>query len=1183
MSIVQRSLAILSVVVLCLMGLASPPLSASTPTGSTLVRLSATDYDLALALAAPVLNYGSFVMLDLAGADFARLRATGLSYQLYDQPFTLRLGEQSFDPLVGLPHLPAGWDKVAADGPDLHLVQFAGPTKAEWLDRLRKDGLEIVQYIHPFTYVVWGDPAALDKSKAASSVRWTGDFYPAFRVLPKWRTLPDEPVQVSVLLYRGADTDTALHRIEALGGQANGRGVLNDIFEIAGFTISGARLQAAAQVPGVYSIQRAPAGGGLRGEMSDQINVNNHDASNLAFPGYQAWLSGVGLSGSGVIIANVDSGVDNNHADLVNRFVACSGTTCGGDASSSHGTHTAGIMAADGTSGATDSYGFLRGLGMAPGANLVEQIYDPTYSYPNGMLMLMTDSYNNGASLSGNSWGPSGTPQGYDADTMQVDIGVRDADPNTPGNQPLNYILSFMNGNGGYQTQGTPDEAKNILTIGSTKMQTSGGAQILQIDDLSPNTAHGPALDGRTIPHLVAPGCSVDSTVPGGHGLMCGTSMASPHVSGAVALFIEYYRNLFGVDPSPALVKAAFLPVAHDLVGHLDADGRSLGHPFDYKQGWGRLDAQAVVDPDLPVLYFDNPAILDNTGEEWVETLLAADAGQPLRLMLVWTDAPGHGLGGTTPAWNNDLDLVVEAGGNTYRGNNFGPDGWSQPGGVADGKNNTEGLFLGPTASGSLTIHVVASNINSDGIPNQGDATDQDFSLVCYNCISRADFALSVQPDTFKVCSPHLVTGTIQVGQILSYPHDVTLAVLDVPADVTASASPVVVTPPGEAVLSLSVGDVTAGGEYTLTISGKAEVDRVHTVPVHLAVTAGLSDAPLLVSPADGALGLPARDLALTWEPLPQVEGYHLQVDTDPGFVSPLVDVADIPDSAYTLTFALEPATCYFWRTAGENGCGPGPWASPFRFTSGVLDTALAGDVETGAGNWRPVQVGPGAFADETAQIWWRIGSDYFNGDTGWSIHDVQIGASMLLLPAPLVLAISPGSGSPGSETPVTISGQSFQPAPVVMLGSTPLLSVTYASSTTLAAVVPAGLAPGIYDLMVVNRDCQAGVLAGAYGACDLPQGSFESDSPVALGQPMHFTATITGTGPLTYTWDFGDGVGTGVGNSPVYTYPTPGDFVVSLRVEGPCGSQIVTGTVTVGGALRRLYLPLVWKQRPGS
>ena len=510
-------------------------------------------------------------------------------------------------------------------------------------------GWNIVQYIHPFSYVVWGDSTARSSVESAEIVRWTGPFAPAYRVLPKWRNLPAPPQQVTVLMYRGADTDAVVADLEALGGELESRNVLNQTFEIAGFMLPGNALQQASRISGVYSIQLVPTDGGLRSEMSDQVCANNVGPTNLAFPGYLTWLTGIGLDGNGVIIANVDGGIQQTHPDLVNRMISCTGTTCGGSASSSHGTHTAGIMAADGTSGTLDTFGFLRGLGVAPGASLVEQVYSPYFQWPNGMLMLMTDSYNNGASLSGNSWGPAGSPLGYDDDTMQVDIGVRDADPNAAGNQPLTYVLSIMNGYGGISSQGTPDEAKNIFTIGSTKMQTSVGTQILQINDLSNNSAHGPALDGRLIPHMVAPGCYVDSATSGnGYTTMCGTSMASPHVSGAVGLFIEYYRSLSGYvsDPSPALIKAAFLPVAHDLAGNVDADGVIMGHPFDDRQGWGRMDLEAVVDPLLNARYFDNPVVFDNTGEEWV-VLLAADVPtEPLRIMLVWTDAPGHGLGG---------------------------------------------------------------------------------------------------------------------------------------------------------------------------------------------------------------------------------------------------------------------------------------------------------------------------------------------------------------------------------------------------------------------------------------------------------------------------------------------------------------------------------------------------------
>jgi subtilisin family serine protease len=687
-------------------------------------------------------DYGSFRWIVVAEGNLAALPDLDRASQVLPRPYDLDLGGVVFDPLESQPSVPQG-RAPAADREDLYMVQMVGPSRATWLEGLEGADLRVVQYIHPFTYVVWGLPEALDSIQSAVGVRWAGAFDPAFRVLPRWRDLGAEVVGVRILIYRGANVDAVIRGVEALGGLSRGTRVVNDTWVIVGFDLAGDALSQAAAVAGVYSIQLVPTDGGLRGEMSNQINVNEHDLGLIAFPGYLDWLDAAGLDGSGVVIANIDSGVQEDHPDLVSRFLPCSGTTCGGGTSSPHGTHTAGIMAADGISGTTDGAGFLRGLGVAPGAEMIEQLYSPFFLDPGGMLLLMEESHANGAEVSGNSWGPSGSPRGYDDDTLQVDIGVRDADPQTPGNQGLNYILSIMNGYGGTSSQGTPDEAKNIFTIGSTKMQNNDLTQIPDVNDLSSNSAHGPALDGRIIPHMVAPGCSVDSTVPvDSYNTMCGTSMASPHVSGGVALFIEARRAAGAGDPSPAMVKAAFLAVAHDLAGFSDADGGTLGHPFDAKQGWGRMDLEAVLVPEVPVLYRDAPVVFDETGEIWNVGTAAADPSEPVRIMLVWTDAPGHGLGGTTPAWNNDLDLEVEVDGQVFRGNGFNSvTGWSEAGGMADPMNNTEGVFLPPGETGEIVIRVVASNISSDGVPGVGDTTDQDFALVCYNCGPLALFA----------------------------------------------------------------------------------------------------------------------------------------------------------------------------------------------------------------------------------------------------------------------------------------------------------------------------------------------------------------------------------------------------------------------------------------------------------
>lgn len=681
------------------------------------------------------IDYGSFFWTVLPRADLVRLEAAGVNFHSFDDPYVLTLGGQSFDPLTSTPIFEMGGEgQYGVSEPGLHLVQFQGPTKGEWLTALEADGLEVIQYIHPFTYVVWGDTVGLNKSEQNSFVRWTGQFLPVYAVQPENRILNTEPILVRVIIYNKISLAETIRAIEALGGQLLGTATeIDPVFNIASFVLPGDQMLAAATLPGVYSVQPVPTEGGDRGELSNQINAGNVDGNGLAFPGYLSWLNSIGLSGGGVIIANVDSGIDQNHPDLINRMLPCSGTTCGSSlTASNHGTHTAGIMAGDGTSGTTAS-GFLRGLGMAPGANLIEQVYSPTYTYEGGMLTLMTQSYQNNAVISGNSWGPSNTPLGYDIDTRWVDIGVRDADPNTPGNQPLTFVLSIMNGYGGQSTQGTPDEAKNIFTIGSTVMQSSTGSQFPNINDLSANTAHGPALDGRNIPHMVAPGCNVDSTtMNGNYGLICGTSMASPHVSGAAALFYERYRNLYGKNPSPAMVKAAFLAVAHDLSGNRNADGNILGHPFDSKQGWGRMDANAVLNPDMEVLFFDQQVLLTGTGQTWSMDIVTSSPVRLLKAMLVWTDAPGHGNGGYTPAWVNDLDLTISIGDAVFYGNNFGSDGTSIPGVYPDDRNNTEGIFLSNSPAGTYKITVIAANIAGDGVPNVGDNTDQDFALAIY-------------------------------------------------------------------------------------------------------------------------------------------------------------------------------------------------------------------------------------------------------------------------------------------------------------------------------------------------------------------------------------------------------------------------------------------------------------------
>ena len=62
------------------------------------------------------------------------------------------------------------------------------------------------------------------------------------------------------------------------------------------------------------------------------------------------------------------------------------------------------------------------------------------------------------------------------------------------------------------------------------------------------------------------------------------------------------------------------------------------------------------------------------------------------------------------------------------------------------------------------------------------------------------------------------------------------------------------------------------------------------------------------------------------------------------------------------------------------------------------------------------------------------------------------------------------------------------------------------------------------------------------------------------------FTDTSTGTGPLTYAWDFGDG-GSSIDQNPVHVYTSAGTYTVKLTVTGPGGVDDETISVTVAAA----------------
>ncbi len=724
----------------------SPMLHASD---QTWLKIEKPDQATRSQLSSKAINYGSFMWVNKSETTSLDL-TKAKKVTTYQNPFMLTAGKQLFDPAQAIPNDGNWFKNLSSSSDDFHLIQFKGPIKGEWLNALSDIGIKPLKSIYPFSYIVWANQAKINESRKLDSVRWGDYLYSSFKVQHNNRNLPSSIKNTMALLYRPTEQASILKMKQAGAKNIQSR-VINRDFVAISFEVAGNLYQSMANIPGVLTVQQIQSDGGPRSEMSQQSIVGNYDGTNTIFPGYQTWLDAAGVDGTGVTVGVVDGGIFENHPDLDGKVLPCTGPgrSCG-TATDGHGTHVAGAIGASGASGTTDENGFLRGQGVAPGANIVEQLYQPLLGagpgsmVPGGMLEIYRDSQISGAVLTNNSWGPTGTPQGYDIPTMEIDIISRDANPDVPGNQPVLAVWSIMNGNGDSlsacepSSLGSPDEAKNLFAVGSTRLQDNGLNQTADIFDVSGNSAHGPACDGRQVPHIVAPGCSTDAPISAtGYGTLCGTSMASPVISGSVSLFWEQYRNNFSRDPSPALVKATFTAIAKNLNGFRDADGNVMGNAPDRKQGWGRVNLDAVINPPQDVWYYDQRTILTSTGQQWMRSIEVDDPNEPVRIMLVWSDAAGAGMGGTTPAWVNDLDLTVATSSESFLGNVFGADAYSEAGGTADMMNNMEGIFLrADQHSGeNFQIQVTAANISADAInPYNPGSVKQDFALACYNC-----------------------------------------------------------------------------------------------------------------------------------------------------------------------------------------------------------------------------------------------------------------------------------------------------------------------------------------------------------------------------------------------------------------------------------------------------------------
>ncbi|WP_132149457.1 S8 family serine peptidase [Kribbella antiqua] len=234
-----------------------------------------------------------------------------------------------------------------------------------------------------------------------------------------------------------------------------------------------------------------------------------------------------------------------------------------GIAGAQHGTHVAGITAANGLFGGAMS-------GAAPGAQLmaVKVCLTTTSCTSSGLIDGVLYAAHNGADVVNISIG--GLPALNDGNNARALLYNRTIDEFN-----MQIFISAGNSGAGANSVGDPSVATNSISVGAyitrATWLSNYGSDPLYDNWLHPFSSRGPREDGGMKPDIVAPGAAISTTprwqpggpvagtytLPPGYSMLNGTSMAAPQATGAGALLVSAYKATFGSRPTAAALRSA--------------------------------------------------------------------------------------------------------------------------------------------------------------------------------------------------------------------------------------------------------------------------------------------------------------------------------------------------------------------------------------------------------------------------------------------------------------------------------------------------------------------------------------------------------------------------------------------------------------------------------------------------
>jgi Subtilase family len=352
-------------------------------------------------------------------------------------------------------------------------------------------------------------------------------------------------------------------------------------------TTDGAGVDALAALPGVSRIRgegdiRVEAFARGRAPLTPEWNIDRIRAPEV-------W-STFGDRGQGIVVANIDTGVQFNHLALVRQYRGNTGSgfnhnynwfdpshVCPAAAPCDnvpHGTHTMGTMVGEDASQTNQ-------IGVAPRARWIAAKGCENTACSDAALMASGQWVLAPTDLAGNNPRPGLRPM-----VVNNSWGGGGGDPFY-----LDVVRAWV-ASGIFPLFSPGSSGPSCATVGSPgdyRLSYAAGA-FDEHDQIASFSSRGPsAFAGEVKPNIGAPGVDIRSSVPSGYSVFSGTSMAIPHVGGTVALMLSANRSLIGhVGQVMSLLDGSAVDVT-DL---------SCGGTADDNNVWGegRLDAFAAVE-----------------------------------------------------------------------------------------------------------------------------------------------------------------------------------------------------------------------------------------------------------------------------------------------------------------------------------------------------------------------------------------------------------------------------------------------------------------------------------------------------------------------------------------------------------------------------------------------------------